>query len=263
MIRKIGGVLASIESLLGGLIEGPIERLFKTKIQPVHLARRLESAMRDGALISVDGLMAPNHYVIALDSKTYSRFEGARSNIQRDLERSLVLTAARLRCKNVEPFKVELIEEKSLSEGTFKVEATFLKVAVESIETPKEVGEPSVQLPKGPEHTQVMPTLSSDVLTAAAAVIEMVGPTGPLRRVPLHGDQWTIGRSSDNNIVIPETAVSRYHATIKKNGGQFIVEDMNSTNGMFLNGKQVRAAKLKDGDHILIGTVEMIFKENH
>lgn len=255
-------LLGRMERFLAAVIEGTVERLFKTKIQPVHLARRMESAMRDGALVSVDGLLAPNHYVVSLNPTTYSRFKGAQVSIQKDLERSLVLSAARLRIKNVDPFRVELREESSLSEGAFKVEATFIKHDVESKETALELAKASLGATGQPEHTQVMPSISSDVLTASPATIEMVGPNGPIRRVPLNGHQWSIGRASDNNIVIAETAVSRYHATIQKNGSQFFVEDTNSTNGVFLNGKQVRAAKIKDGDRILIGTIELVFRQN-
>ena len=256
----VTSLLGALESYLSGLVEGTLERLFKTKVQPVHLARRLDKAMEEGVLVSVDGLLAPNYFVIALDQDTYSRFEGALGGIQRELERHLVVTSARLTLRNLDQFKVELKAEPSLREGAFIVEALFHEELVEN-ESPLSEAPNSARLSKEIENTQTMPALSPDILITAPAVIDVLGTSGPARRVPLNGDHWTFGRGSDNNVVILESAVSRHHAAIRKDGRQFIVEDTDSTNGVFLNGVKVKNAKLKDGDHILIGTVEIVFRQ--
>lgn len=63
-----------------------------------------------------------------------------------------------------------------------------------------------------------------------------------------------VGRSSDLDMVLVEDMVSRRHAKLYVNGDQIIVQDLDSTNGTFVNGERVKRARLNEGDRILIGT---------
>jgi len=63
-----------------------------------------------------------------------------------------------------------------------------------------------------------------------------------------------IGRSSDLDMVLIEDMVSRKHARISLQDGTINIADLGSTNGTFVNGEKIKAAKLKEGDRILIGT---------
>jgi len=63
-----------------------------------------------------------------------------------------------------------------------------------------------------------------------------------------------IGRSSDLDMVLVEDMVSRRHAKLYLNGDQIIVQDLDSTNGTFVNGERIKRARLSEGDRILIGT---------
>jgi len=63
----------------------------------------------------------------------------------------------------------------------------------------------------------------------------------------------TIGRTPVNGIVITSLTVSRQHAAISYKDGAYIIQDLNSRNGTFLNGKRVQRAKLHNGDSINIG----------
>lgn len=72
----------------------------------------------------------------------------------------------------------------------------------------------------------------------------------------------TIGRSSDNSIVIDNKLVSRYHAIIQKIKNDYYLKDANSTNGTLLNGKVLIADKyykLHPGDTVTIGTEHLVF----
>lgn len=72
-------------------------------------------------------------------------------------------------------------------------------------------------------------------------------------------ESTTIGRSKDNDLMIPESSVSGRHARIVKTGGKFVFEDIGSTNGSFLNGSQIKTAPLDDGDEVMLGLVECHF----
>ena len=75
-----------------------------------------------------------------------------------------------------------------------------------------------------------------------------------------------IGRSSDNEIVIEDDAVSGHHARIvrrKAEGEQpadeFVLEDLSSTNCTFVNNKEIKSHSLKDGDIIRLGRTRLKF----
>jgi len=76
--------------------------------------------------------------------------------------------------------------------------------------------------------------------------------------VPLPEDREVIiGRSHEIDIILLEDMVSRRHAKIYKEGDNFVIEDLNSTNGTFVNGERIKKRVLKEGDRILIGTSMM------
>nr|HID13226.1 FHA domain-containing protein [Anaerolineae bacterium] len=67
-------------------------------------------------------------------------------------------------------------------------------------------------------------------------------------------DQVTIGRGSDCDIMLPERQVSRHHARIERDDGDYLLRDLGSKNGTYVNGQEVRDKPyyLKDGDEIQI-----------
>jgi pSer/pThr/pTyr-binding forkhead associated (FHA) protein len=69
----------------------------------------------------------------------------------------------------------------------------------------------------------------------------------------------TIGRLPDNSIVIENPAVSGHHACVFRDGEQFVVEDLESTNGTFVNEKRVTRHMLQAGDVLLVGKHELVF----
>jgi hypothetical protein len=63
-----------------------------------------------------------------------------------------------------------------------------------------------------------------------------------------------VGRSSDLDMVLVEEMVSRRHARIQLQNGSISIDDLNSTNGTFVNGERVTHAELQEGDRVLIGS---------
>ena len=63
----------------------------------------------------------------------------------------------------------------------------------------------------------------------------------------------TIGRWEDNDVVIPDRWISRHHAEIRRQGPRYVIHDLGSKNGLFVNGKRLtEPLALEDGDHIQI-----------
>lgn len=80
-----------------------------------------------------------------------------------------------------------------------------------------------------------------------------------IKEYPFLKDSITIGRNPDNTIVIDNLAVSGYHARIDKAGLDFILTDLQSTNGTFVNRKRIVSHKLSHGDNIIIGKHIILF----
>jgi len=66
-------------------------------------------------------------------------------------------------------------------------------------------------------------------------------------------DVLTMGRKADNDLRLEDSTVSNRHARIRKRVDGLFVEDCDSTNGTFVNGKQISSHKLQNGDVIVIG----------
>ena len=70
------------------------------------------------------------------------------------------------------------------------------------------------------------------------------------------GRRTRIGRGSDNELVLDTKHVSRYHAVLLAGPAHTSIEDLNSTNGVFVNGKRITRQALKDGDRVTIGRTQ-------
>ena len=83
------------------------------------------------------------------------------------------------------------------------------------------------------------------------------------RRIPIT-TRITVGRDADNTIELDDVLASRHHAVIQKVKDQFFVEDLNSTNGTFVNAQPVLPGKyvrLHQADIILIGRTELSLRQ--
>jgi adenylate cyclase len=86
------------------------------------------------------------------------------------------------------------------------------------------------------------------------------GPSGEAIEYPL-GASNVLGRSTTATVRLADREVSRKHSQIDHDGSAWMLRDLGSSNGTFLNGKRIYApAKLKDGDEVMVGTSKMEFR---
>ena len=74
-----------------------------------------------------------------------------------------------------------------------------------------------------------------------------------LKEVALNKDRITLGRRPHNDVVIDNLAVSGEHAVLLREGEGYVVQDLGSTNGSYINGKPVKRAPFREGDSLDIG----------
>lgn len=98
------------------------------------------------------------------------------------------------------------------------------------------------------EHTFLLPS--------AALLIEMDGSVQEYRLAAVN----YLGRSDDNHLQIARPGVSRRHAVIMAAASGFVIQDLGSQNGVFVNGERVGEHTLKDGEQIVIGDSTLTFR---
>ncbi len=76
---------------------------------------------------------------------------------------------------------------------------------------------------------------------------------------PLNKEKITLGRTKDNDIVLPDARVSSQHAEIIKKGGRFVLHDLESRNGTRINDQLVQSSDLNHEDEIKIGGIRLTF----
>src|SRR5579871_2001376 len=99
-----------------------------------------------------------------------------------------------------------------------------------------------------------MPAPAEQARPPAALLI--LNPSGQRSRVVLEPVPFLIGRHADNNLVLRDNRVSRSHARITAANGVYVLEDLNSRHGTWINGERVARHLLRNSDRIDFGVRE-------
>jgi pSer/pThr/pTyr-binding forkhead associated (FHA) protein len=94
--------------------------------------------------------------------------------------------------------------------------------------------------------------------------LEFTTDTGQSMFFTLDKPALTVGREADNDICLPVSisdvdTVSKHHARLRRDQDNYVVHDLNSTNGLAVNGRQTIENLLQDGDRLRFGSVEAVF----
>jgi hypothetical protein len=253
-------VLRSLESKIADLVEGTFGRAFRSEITPVELARRLVREMDRHRHSSLSSTVVPNEYVVWLSPADRRQFAAIEGSLIDELAAHLLEHARAEKLALPSRPRIELRTDPRLSLGECGIEANLSNAPPAPVARrygvppppPPERPPPPAERPHRPPPP---PPVSGDVL--GGAWLEVDG-----QRVPIGAAGVLIGRSSDSDIVIPAQEVSRRHAQIVPQDGRWMLIDLDSTNGVRLNGRPLGApVRLDPGDVIEIGTVELVFEE--
>lgn len=248
-------MLERLEAIASRVIEGWSARLFRARLQPVQIAKRVIRAMESDRTISLAKTFVPNSYVVSLSPTDFAEFEQYRRSLERDLAEA-VLGAARDRGFTLLAYPtVEIEEDDDVSPGDLRVGCALVDASGD--EVPANERDRLGGVESG--HTMV---LDRDTLLAARPRSPqgvIVAREGSVRRdVPLSGDPITVGRDPKNDIVLDDRRVSRRHAEVRLRLGRYTLYDLQSTNGTFVNGRRIAEMVLSDQDRITIGGAELV-----
>ena len=279
------GPFAALERFFERLFERPTARLFKTRLQPVQLQRRIERAIENGRLSSSDRVFVPNRYVVRMNPADHEAFGELIGNLETELAQAALTYArahhytladrpdVRLRPDPVVPLGDPIVQGRFVDmDGVRDVPQPRNPVDVAANAAadlvgragigPSRPGRPSsdeaaIAFPAGHEATRTM-VFHVPRVDRPVAVIREFGPDGAQREIVLDGRPMTVGRASDNGIVVRDSRVSRYHGRLQGRQGALLYADLGSTNGSRVNGVSIDEVVLGEGDRIEIGDTVLV-----
>lgn len=227
MSRHLSSALDRFEALMITLIEGPFTRLGHTPLQPVELARSLAAAMESAGRPGPEGRIAPNVYSLALHPKDWAGFAPFRGGLETELARYVQQVAEERGLVLCGPPHVDIVADADSAERDVRVKAEFVPHAA----APRDLGR---------------------------AGLWRLDTLPPVRSQPLAPPRVSLGRALDNDVVLDNPRVSRYHAELRYAVDGWSVHDLGSTNGTYVNGTQVTECVLQAGDHLRMGDREFV-----
>jgi hypothetical protein len=234
-------VLRNLENKIAGLVEGAFGRAFPSEIRPVELARRLAREMDSHRQLSLSNTYVPNEYVVWLSPGDRHALAPIEPGLIEELGAYLLEHARAEHLALSSPPNIELRTDRSLALGECGIEAKLV--------APTGRPRPGAALVR-PAHDGTAAQAPGQAYVAVGGHRTPIGPAG-----------LVIGRSSDADLVLSSTEVSRRHAEIVPDEGSWVLVDLGSTNGVRLNARPVGVpTRLTDGDVIEIGPHELTFE---
>jgi hypothetical protein len=230
--------MARLEHFFERLVERPSARLFRTRLRPIHVLRRIERAM-EGERRSVAGrALVPDRYAVRLNPLDATAIGGVDAVADDLASGALRFARAHGYALRDRP-RVSLHADPGTALGEIVVAARFSPPTAEPAELGRaEAGTRVFEVP---------------VARAPRVQLEIREPRRAPRRVPVGGDPIDIGRGSDCDLILVDTRVSRHHARLRPRGGVLVLTDLGSTNGTFVNEQRVQEVVLGEGDRIRVG----------
>lgn len=273
------GILRDFERALGGAVEGFFARAFRSGLQPVELAKALQRYAADYQQVGLDGVFVPNVYRFDVNPDDFERFSGFQAPLVRELADVVERTAKERSWHLQGPVRIELRSAAEIPVGTYELRG--------KVEAPGDDG-PDSRDPAGAHGAQGQPQGPGDAPSpwarpdaepawpapeaqpvARASGPSVLAPTGRaslrIEGGDLHGRRFAIaegaliGRLPECDVTLEDPSVSRRHARLQREDGAWVVEDLGSTNGLKVNGRDVRRAELAHGDLVCLGSVELKF----
>jgi hypothetical protein len=247
-------VLRTLEHKIEALFEGVFGRAFRTNVQPVELARKLAKEMDDHRTISVSRVYVPNEYTVYLASADREQFESYEDSLRLELQEYLTEHARRESYAMLSSPKVLFETDDDLEIGEFGIATRMVQPKGAAEPAP----EPGATMIYKPKQAVVQPTeaVSPEELGMEREVVAL---TANGQRHEIAQRRAVIGRSKECDVQIADPNMSRRHAELRQEGATYWIVDLDSTNGIEVNGRRTKRAKLSHGDTVKLGSTEAVF----
>lgn len=268
--------LRTLETTLASLVEGAFGRVFRSEVRPMEIARKLTREMDEHRTTSVSRVYAPNEFAVWLSPEDRARYEGVEQELIDELCAYLLEHARSEQLTLVSHPQVAFHTDEELSLGEFGIQARLVRL---------DEGERHAHDERGARGGDAAPPAEGDEQQAEGSHGQtMIYSTSRRLREPLAGrgaasrppralllvdgrrllvppGGGVIGRSRDCDVVLDDAGVSRRHAELRPDGERWLIGDLGSTNGVYLNGRQVHGPQaLQPGDRVEVGSTKIVFE---
>ncbi|MFZ1043728.1 MAG: FhaA domain-containing protein [Anaerolineales bacterium] len=236
--------LEEIESRLQSLIEVQLSDVLIGKSSDTLIAQKLATAIKENTITEPEGIqLAPNIYTLVVPPAAMEHWQ--EPHLQETLIGIIRTSAQDAGLRFEFPPVIMINVNASLPPETINV------VASHQIRSPME---DTQNTPANPEENSA----EDDTMPENAfLIIEGV------KVFPLKSPVVNIGRRLDNTLVIDDPRVSRNHAQLRSIKGRYVIFDLNSTGGTFINGQRTSQSVLYPGDVVSLAGVALIFGQDN
>lgn len=224
-----------MESAFEAVFEGGFRRLFSPRLQPIEVARALERAMFEQKIVGPSGVEVANAYVARVHPTDFDRFASFRSSVEKEAAAYLNRRAVEEDFRPIGQIRVELQADPRVAKSFVRADARF-----------EDTDEPTIiaEVEQTRRFAPVRGTRPTRTLLVAAE-------DGQQTVVSAHAVR--IGRGVDNDLVIRDVRVSRQHASIEPAPDGWVVRDLQSTNGTFVDGRRIEETGVRPGSEVSLG----------
>lgn len=234
----MAGVLQRFEQRLEGAVTGAFARAFRSAVQPVEIAAALQREVDNSAhILSRERMLVPNDFTVELSPSDYERLTQFGRTLADELATLVKEHVTEQRYTLAGPLHIGFTDTGELSTGRFRVRSRT-NAAVTPVEGQR---------------------MTETAIRSSGVLIEVNG-----MRHPLTPPGVVIGRGNEADLKIDDPGISRRHAQIKihtgKDGTTVTVVDLDSTNGVILNGHKVATGVVANGSEIRLGNTVVVIR---
>ncbi|MHA7154408.1 FhaA domain-containing protein [Arthrobacter sp. TMN-50] len=231
------GILDNVERGLEKIVRGAFSTGSRSQVQPVEIASALRRELDTKAITLAEGrTLAPNVFTARLSESDFVLAQEWGAPLAEELCDVVIKHVNSQGYTLRGPVKVSFTRDTDLKAGVFEIDSA----------TEKQDGPRRQATPNAPtrQPTRLQPVLDLDG-----------------QRYSLNAGSIVLGRSSEADILVDDTGVSRKHLEIRTQGGTTQAVDLGSTNGSYVNGQRVQGeTDLTDGSIITMGRTRMTFR---
>jgi hypothetical protein len=247
-------LLTAVERFFERLFERPSARIFRARLQPVQIQRRIERAMEHERLSGADRTIVPNRFRVSLHPTDLAVFGDILDGLATELADAALTFARAHHYALADRPRVDLAADPRVAPGDVRVDAAFADPERRGVAEAE--GGPDAPADGAVDGR----TMVFNVPTVAAplALLREIRPDGTQRELRVDGRPLTIGRARENGLVLHDSRVSRFHGRLQARRGALVYTDLDSTNGTRVNGVAVTEVVLGGGDRIELGDTVLV-----
>lgn len=232
------GLLDNVERSIERVVRGVFSTGSSNRVEPLELATALRRELDERSLVVGQGrILAPNVFTARLSDADFARAQEWGAPLAEELC-DVVIKHSRSQSYTLQgPVRVSFTRDSSLKPGVLEVDSATEKAS-----------SPAQRAPQPPAPSQGPSRMQP--------VLDLDG-----QRYSLNAPVVVLGRSSEADILVDDTGVSRKHLEVRTSNGVSRAVDLGSTNGSFVNGQKIQGETvLTDGSIITMGRTRITFR---